>query len=327
MSARRTAIQVACPSCGHHFALEGSIAESLENQWRDRERAAVRREIAPEVDKKAEVKAEQLAKSKLREKDEELRDREKTISSLKSQLTRMQKKMPVARAQELGVMRQHTLAEMLSLRFPTDRITVIPRGVAGADVVQVIVQGSGQPCGSILWESKRAQAWAKSWVVKLRTDQKRGGHTVGVIVSDVLSDDDKALLQVDGVWTCKVDAASDLACLLRESVVQAAIARGASARRDDLKGRVYDYMTGPDFAAHVASLVTAAMAIRNEVDSERRAFQAKWAERERLAEAMVEDLAGVYGDLRGIGASLPKVQSLELEPIPLVLAAGSSPLG
>lgn len=118
-----------------------------------------------------------------------------------------------------------------------------------------------------------------------------------------------------------------LASLLWEGIIPAAIARGASARRQDLKGRVYDYITGPKFAGHVAALVTAAVGIHNEVDSERRALQAKWTERERLAAVMMEDLADVYGDLRGIRASLPTVQRLELEPAPLVLATGSSALG
>lgn len=313
MAARRTKMQITCPACGHRFELEGSIAEHLEQQWRLRERAVLRKEVNSEVDEKARAKAARIAATQVRESQEQVKDREKTIAALRSQLTRIQKRMPSGRAQELGVLRQQTLADLLSNRFPSDEITVIPRGVSGADVVEIVIGDGGKACGSILWESKRAANWAKSWVSKLAADQRRGGHTVGVIASDVLPDDDKVLMQVGSVWACKLDAAADLANLLREGIIQSARARAASARRGDLKGKVYDYVTSPEFAEHISSVVRIAMLLREEVEAERRAFTARWKERENFATAIVEDLATMYADLRGIGASLPAVKHFQLE--------------
>ena len=137
---------------------------------------------------------------------------------------------------------------------------------------------AGPPAGSILWESKRAVAWSNGWVTKLHSDQKRGGHLLGVIVSDVLPDEGRVFIELGGVWACTLDAAAELATILRQVVLQTTRARGAASRRDDLKGRVYDYVTSPVFASYVRSIVDAAMRIRLGVATERWAFEARWAE-------------------------------------------------
>jgi hypothetical protein len=220
------------------------------------------------------------------------------------------------------VVRQETLADTLRSLFPWDQIEEIKRGVRGADVIQNVCENAGPPSGSILWESKRAAEWSKSWVTKLRLDQKRDGHSLGVIVSDVLPDEGKAFMELGGVWACTLDAAPDLAAILRQVVLQTTRARGAASRRDDLKGRIYDYVTSPVFAGYIRSIVDTAMRIRLTVATERRTFEARWAERDQLAESICADLATIYGDLRGIGAAVTAVDNLALtESEPLMLDA------
>jgi hypothetical protein len=69
-------------------------------------------------------------------------------------------------------------------------------------------------------------------------------------------------------------------------------------------------------------MVDTAMRIRLSVSTERRTFEARWAERDQLAESICADLASIYGDLRGIGASVTAVDNLELtEAEPLMLDA------
>jgi hypothetical protein len=323
MAARRALNEITCPACGHHFTLEESITEQLEQQWRARERAALRKELAAEVDEKAAAKAQRLAQADVRAAREEVRERDRRISNLQGQITRLQKRIPDPRAQELGVERQQTLADLLHERFPEDTIEVVRRGVAGADVRQT-VRAAGAASGSILWESKRAAAWSASWVKKLAGDLRHGGDAVGVIVSDVLPEEDQVLLQLGSVWACTLDAAVALAGALRQGIIQVSGARAAAARRDDLKGRVYDYLTGPEFGARIGSVVRTATAIRADVETERRAFTARWTTREHQAEAIVEDLAVIYGDLRGIGTALGPVEQLELAACPKALPAAVS---
>jgi hypothetical protein len=69
-------IKVFCPRCGHEVALDEKLSGALERQWRDRERAAVRRELDKEYATKAEARAEKLSEAKVREAKEEVREAE-----------------------------------------------------------------------------------------------------------------------------------------------------------------------------------------------------------------------------------------------------------
>jgi len=310
--------EVACPKCGHHFLLEDRIVDHLQEEWAKQERSRLKRELraelSPEIEKLAQKQAEKLTVQELRESQEQLRERDNQIRALKRTVTTLQKKLPDGRAQELGVVRQQTLAEALETRFKMDKISVTPRGVAGADVVQVVRDPSGRACGSILWESKRAANWQKAWVRKLRADQKNGKHALAVIVSEVLPDPDKVLVEVDGVWVTTIDVACDIAAFLRDALLQIAAIRGTVAHRDDLKGLVYDYLTSGDFTSRIVSIVELAKRMRDELAHERHTFETRWTEREREIESIVLDIAAIYGDLKGIGASMPAVKTLELGP-------------
>jgi len=308
--------EVTCPKCGEHFELEASIVDHLRDEWVSQERAQLKRELLaeqkPEIEKRAQKQADILAAKKVREAEEELSERNRQIASLRRQVTTLQKKPPPGRAQELGVVRQQTLADILKARFRTDRVSVISRGIAGADVVQIVCDGGGAPCGSILWETKRAANRQKSWVQKLRGDQKAGKHTAAVIVSDVLPDPDRLLMEVDGVWVATIDVAGDVAMILRQTVLDVAAGHGSAARRDDLKGLVYDFLTSAEFTGRIAAIVETALHMRDDVDQERRVFQARWKQREQQIESVVHDTATIYGNLKGIGARLPTVEALEL---------------
>lgn len=315
MPGRRTeAGTVVCPACGHRFRLDEQVVDhikhDLERSVRQSLKKEVRDELAPEVEKKAKS----LTAKELREKDEEVRERDRQIATLKRQVTNLSKKLPSPRAQALGDVRQETLAQRLASRCPHDEITAVARGIRGADIIQRVRAPSGTFCGTILWESKRAANWSKGWVRKLREDQRQGNHTIAVIVSDVLPQPDCSLAQVDGIWVADLDVAPDLAILLRDSVIEVAAARGARARRDDLKGLAYDYLAGPGFASHVIAIIENARRMRDSLEQERRALQARWAEREQQIEGVVDELAGIYGDLRGLGTALPTIEQLELPP-------------
>lgn len=311
---RAEAGTVVCPKCGHRFRLDEQVVDHIRSDLERSVRQSLRREVRAELAPEVERKAAQMNARELREKAEEVRERDRQIASLKRQVTGLSKKLPSPRAQALGDIRQQTLAQRLASRCPHDEITAVPRGVRGADIVQVVRAPSGSACGTILWEAKRAANWSNGWVAKLRKDQRQGNHAVAVIVSDALPEPDCSLAQVDGIWAADIDVAPDLAVMLRDTMIQVADARGARARRDDLKGLAYDYLAGPAFAAHVIAIVECARSMRDGLEQERRALQARWAEREQQIHGVVAELAGIYGDLRGLGTALPTIEHLELPP-------------
>lgn len=304
--------EVSCPKCGHRFALDEQVIDHYRHDWERALRKRVRGELRAENQKEVERQAQRLAAKEVREKDEEVRERDRQIASLRRQVTTLSRKLPAPRAQSLGDVRQETLAQNLAVRCPQDEFTEVAHGVRGADVVHSICDSTGQVRGSIFWESKRAANWNNRWPAKLREDVRRGNHAVGVIVSDVLPDPDRAIINLDGVWVTTLEVAPDLAVLLRDGILQIANARGSRARRDDLKGLAYDYLAGPEFASHVEAIIENARKMRLTLDKERRSLTAGWAEREQQINTVVLELAGVYGDLRGLGAALPVIEMLEL---------------
>jgi len=319
-------MEITCPRCHAQFTLDQTLVDVLRQDWEaeamQRLKKEAQAESRAEMEKTAERKAKLLAAKEVRDLGEQLRERDKRITSLRSQVTKLEKKLTPGRAQELGVVRQETLAEMLRRRFPQDVINGVQRGVRGADIAQVVCDGVGSACGSILWESKRAANWTRGWIDKLRADVKAGKHTVGVIVSDVLPTEGKVMENLDGVWVVNLDTACDLGSVLRSSMIEVASVRGAASQRDDLKGLVYDCLSGSEFVGHVTSVVETASKMRDDLYRERAAFEQIWSRREKQITGIVVDVASIYGDLKGIGASLPEVRSLELAPTTTAPTAG-----
>lgn len=304
--------QVVCPACGHRFGLDEKVVDHYRRDWEREVRKAIRTELREENAAEVRKQAQRIAAKELRDKDEEVREAQKQIASLRRQVTNLSKKLPAGRAQALGDIRQDTLAQVLMTRCPQDEIVAVSKGIRGADIVQSVRDPSGRVSGTILWESKRAAAWNHGWVKKLRDDLRRGDHGVGVIVSEALPDPDRSLTEIDGIWVTSLDVAPDLAAILRDAVIQVASARGVRARRDDLKGLAYDYLSGPEFVARVRAILENARNMRGTLDTERRALQARWSEREKQIDSVVVELAGIYGDLRGLGTALPTIDLLEL---------------
>jgi hypothetical protein len=303
---------VVCPACGHRFRLDEQVVDHLRHALERSVRQSLEKEVRAELAPGVEKKAARLRAKEFRDEEEKVRERDRQIAALRRQVTNLSKKLPSPRAQALGDVRQETLAQRLASRCPQDEIVEVPKGVRGADIVQRVRGASGSVCGTILWESKRAANWSKGWVTKLREDQRQGNHTVAVIVSEALPQPDCSLTEVDGIWVSDLDVAPDLAVLLRDTVIQVASARGARAQRDDLKGLAYDYLAGPGFASHVIAIIENAHKMRTSLDQERRALQARWAEREQQIQSVVGELAEIYGDLRGMGTALPTIEHLEL---------------
>jgi hypothetical protein len=106
--------------------------------------------------------------------------------------------------------------------------------------------------------------------------------------------------------------ATPFCAVLRAWLIGIVEARGARARRDDLKGRAYDYLTGPAFAQRLRGAVETAIRMGESLEAERRVCAAKFADREQQIHDVVCELAGLYGDVTGMGATPIAIEALEL---------------
>ncbi len=52
--------------------------------------------------------------------------------------------------------------------------------------------------------------------------------------------------------------------------------------------------------------------MQGDLDSEKRLLEKSWAKREKQIERFIRNISGMYGDLQGVGATLPNVKLLEI---------------
>lgn len=197
--------------------------------------------------KEAEARLAREYDLKLREKDEQMRRAQADADQLRQRL-----KQP---SQELqGTVQEMALDERLSERFPDDDIRRVPRGRSGADVVQTVRSHGGETVATILWESKRTKTFGSSWIPTLKDNARKARADAAVLVSSTLPDDVEVAC-LDGVWVVSLRLADSIAELLRSGLIEAARVRTAIARRGELAGSVYDYMTSARFRDHVVAAI------------------------------------------------------------------------
>ncbi len=320
----KTQAEVVCPKCGHRFRLDDRVTAHIHEDWERQAKQRLRRELREEAEQRAEERVRGEFAKQLRDKDEELRAKDRRLRRVERQLETAAQKAGQKPAQELGVIRQETLQDVLAARFMNDGFEPVVVGRKGADLKQVVRDQSGRACGAILWESKRGyRSWSNGWAGKLRADQRRESCELGVIVSDVLPDGGTTFCQIGGVLACDVVTAPYLALLLRDRLIEITAVRGTRARRDDLKGAVYDYVSGP-LIEYVRSIMERVVSMKTTLDKEQRAKAAEWKQREAEIDGVAFDLAAMYGGLKGIGAALPAVANLELAAEPPALPTGAT---
>jgi len=243
-----------------------------------------------------------------REKDKQLEDMRRQIEDLK-------RKAEQGSQQAQGEILELELEDVLRANFRFDEVEPVAKGVRGADVLQRVVTSSGKPCGSILWESKRTKAWSDGWIQKLKDDQREAKADTGIIVSSILPKGVNHIGCIDGVWVSDFPSLIGLGAALRSGILQLAHAQNALSGKGEKMELIYKYLSGPEFRNRVEAIVEAFVAMKGDLDSEKRAMERAWSKREKQIERVIHNTSGMYGDLQGlIGVSLPPIPLLEMSP-------------
>jgi hypothetical protein len=172
---------------------------------------------------------------------------------------------------------------------------------------------AGLDCGTLLWETKHAKNWSDTWLAKLRQDQRDVKAAAAVLVSTVLPEGVEHFAQVDGVWVCSRACAVHVGTALRSGLLEVAKARRALEGQHGKMEAVYHYLASAKFRNRLGGIVEAFVAMKEDLEAEKRALQRQWAKRENQIELAVVSTAGMYGDFAGIlGASLPEVEGMAL---------------
>ena len=305
---------------------EAKLTEAQKTQAdllrKQRELDDAKRELDLTIEKRVQEGLSVTRQQARKEAEDEQRlkvlEREQTIAAMQKQIEDLKRRSEQGSQQLQGEVQELELENLLRNKFPFDAIEPVPKGEFGGDVLHRVVGLNGQPSGTILWEFKRTKNWSDSWLVKLRDDQRAAKAEIAVIVSQVLPKGVETFDLVEGIWVTHPRAALPVAMILRQSLLELALARQANQGQQTKTDMVYQYLTGPRFRLRVEAIVEAFSTMQEELDREKRVIMKQWAKRGEQIERVMGATVGMYGDLQGIaGKSLQEIEGLELKSLGL----------
>lgn len=250
--------------------------------------------------------AEEALSLKVKEKETQIASMQHTIEELK-------KKAEQGSQQLQGEAQELMLEDALRARFPFDSIEPVGKGEFGGDVLQRVINSTGQVCGSILWETKRTKIWSDGWLSKLKGDQRAAKADLALIVSHALPKDIHSFDLVDGVWVTGPHCLIPVATSLRESLILMAGVKAVGEGQQTKSALMYEYLTGPRFRHRLEAVVDQFSEMQSDLATERKATMKRWAKREQQLHQVLDSTAGLYGDLQGIaGRSMIEIEALEV---------------
>ncbi len=277
-------------------------------------KATMELEVARKLDEERKRIADNAREQAIAAERLKLADKDHHITNLQKQIDDLQQKAGQGSMQAQGETLELALERQLVDSFRDDEITEVKKGQRGADVLQRVRTNAGLVCGSILWEAKRARNWSGDWITKLKEDQRAATAELAVIVTTCPPDGVRGIGHLDRVWICEPPFAVVLAAALRDGLIRTALQRTQDIDRSDKMVQLYDYLCGVEFRQHIEGVVESFVGLKDQLDSEQRAFARQWKEREKQLQKAIQHTAALYGGVQGIAGhnALPGIKSLEL---------------
>ncbi len=297
--------------------LEKAQQQELELRKQQRQLEDDKRAFELEMNRKLDIERQNIAQKVARESEENHKfkdaEKDKQLADMRTQIEELKRKAEQGSQQTQGEVLELEFEHWLKEDFPFDEILPVSKGVKGGDVIQIVKTQSGRICGKILWETKRTKSWSDGWIQKVKDDQRDAKADLSVIVSEVLPKGFHHFRQIDGVWVTDIPSALSLSLALRVTLIQVTKIREIQTGKEEKKEVVFNYLTGVEFRNRVQAFVESLVAMKKDLDAEKRAITSAWSKREKQIDKVVLNIAGMHGDLEGIvGESLPAVKMLEL---------------
>lgn len=270
---------------------ESALALQMEKTLME-ERTRIQEQMKKEVQEWQRQK-DQNAQLKIAELEKQLADQRKLAEEMK-------RKVEQGSMQLQGEVQEIALENLLRQAFPFDRIEEVGKGVRGADCIQTVNSRFGQPCGKIIYESKRTKEFSMDWVDKLKEDMRRLGADVAVIVSQALPRDLEQFGQIDGVWVCGFHEVAPLASVLRDLITKVYQASQAQENKGDKMTLLYEYLISPEFSEQWKAIREGFMSMRLSLQKERVQMEKIWKHREKQLDKVLLHAAQIKGSIEGI---------------------------
>ena len=217
------------------------------------------------------------------------------------------------RAQQLqGEVLELELENKLGSAFVHDLIEEVKKGQRGADVVHTVRTPTGQVCGKIIWEAKRAENWSDKWLRKLKDDQQAANADIAVIVTTAMPKGiTDCFHRMGDVWVVSPQVMRPVAEMLRVILLKAQRLKLVNTGRNEKIEQLYNYLSGGQFAQKLRTMLEGIEAMRGDLESEKRAMQRIWAKRQAHIERVTGSMVTVVGELQAIAQEqLPQLDSM-----------------
>jgi len=272
---------------------------------KEKQRLEMEKRLFEELEKIRREQREQLEKEfqlKILEKDKKLHDALKLVEEYKNKLEQGSQQLQ-------GEVLELHLEEMLKKEFPRDEIKEVPKGIRGADILQLVKNEFGKYCGTIIWEFKRTKNWSEEWINKLKDDQRAVKAEIAVLVSNILPKDIKYFGFYHGVWVCQIDSVLSLTAVLRHSLITIQGIKNSVVGKEEKKEILWRYLTSVEFQQRLLAIIEAHQQFQEDIEKEKRFFALKWTRQEKNIRKVIDNLLGISGDLESImGKALPEIK-------------------
>ena len=261
-------------------------------------------ELTLEVERKLDkerLQLEQKINANFSLKEAELKKKITDAQKANDELTR---KLEQGSQQLQGEVLELELESLLGQSYPFDDIDPVKKGVRGADVIQRVKLRSGVLCGTIVWETKRAENWSNNWIPKLKEDMQREAGDIAVLVSTVFPANlDESITQHEGVWLVRPELVSGLSAALRTVLIESQRQKSVSVGKNEQMEAMFDYVTSNQFAQRIRAVVENYESMRSDLEKEKAAMQRLWKKREMQINRISDQMLAVCGELQGVSSN------------------------
>ncbi|WP_457595952.1 DUF2130 domain-containing protein [Hydrogenimonas sp.] len=293
------------------YEAEAEVARLKREMEEARHKAKL--EAKKELDETLQKEREALRKELAEESELKLKEKETQLEQLKRQLEEAKRKAEQGSQQLQGEAQELAIEAWLKSQFPLDTVEEIKKGARGGDCLQTVHTRAMPNCGTIYYESKRTKEFQKGWIEKFKEDMRQKGADIGVLVTSAMPKGMERMGLMDGVWVCTFEEFKALSAILREQIVRVAQLANARKNVESKMELLYDYLTSNEFRMRIEAIVEGFTRMQSDLQSERRAMERIWNQRQKQIEKVLKNTTAMVGAIHGIADNaLPPIASLAL---------------
>ena len=194
---------------------------------------------------------------------------------LNNQIDALKRTLEEKTADELGEGAEVNLYEALRAEFPDDKIDRVGKGVAGGDVLHVVMH-NGRECGTIIYDFKNHKKFLNEHVTKLLADQLAIKAQHAILSTHKFPRGTGQLHKQDGVILANPARVVMVVALIRQHMVQTHTLRLSSAERETKTAQLYEFITSEHYAQLLARIDNCAEDLLEIQVKEKKWHEATW---------------------------------------------------